>query len=69
MHLFSPVTNISNVTPAQSRALDRQKQTMAERDEKLVSIRLNGKTRARIDWLAKSYGSRQKVLEAHFGED
>lgn len=57
------------MTPAQSRALDRQKQTMAERDEKLVSIRLNGKTRARLDWLAKSYGSRQKVIEAFLTTD
>ena len=52
------------MTPAQRRALDRQKEKMADNDEKLVSIRLNGKTRARLDWLAKSYGSRQRVIEA-----
>lgn len=52
------------MTPAQRRALDRQKEKMADNDEKLVSVRLNGKTRARLDWLAKSYGSRQRVIEA-----
>ena len=57
------------MTPAQARALERQKKAMKERDEKLVSVRLNGKTRARLDWLAKSYGSRQKVIEATFGDD
>ena len=57
------------MTPAQARALERQKQAMQERDEKLVSVRLNAKTRARLDWLAKSYGSRQKVIEATFGDD
>lgn len=57
------------MTPAQRRALDRQKQSMQERDEKPVTIRLNGKTRARLDWLAKSYGSRQKVIEALLSAD
>lgn len=57
------------MTPAQSRALERQKQSMAERDEKLVSIRLNGKTRARLDWLAKTHGSRQKVIESILSTD
>jgi len=52
------------LTPAQRRALERQRLKMLERDEKPVTIRLNGKTRARLDWLAKSYGSRQKVIEA-----
>ena len=52
------------MTPAQRRALERQRLKMLERDEKPVTVRLNGKTRARLDWLAKSYGSRQKVIEA-----
>jgi len=57
------------MTPAQRRALDRQSEKMRANDEKRVTIILNGKTRARLDWLAKSYGSRQKVIEATFGED
>ena len=57
------------MTPAQRRALDRQKEKMAANDEKLVSVRLNGKTRARLDWLARSYGSRQKVIEALLSAD
>lgn len=52
------------MTPAQRRALERQRLKMLERDEKPVTIRLNAKTRARLDWLAKSYGSRQRVIEA-----
>lgn len=57
------------MTPAQARALERQKQAMRDRDEKPVTIRLNGKTRARLDWLARSYGSRQKVIEALLSAD
>lgn len=57
------------MTPAQRRALDRQRLVMAARDEKPVTIRLNGKTRARLDWLARSYGSRQKVIEALLSAD
>lgn len=52
------------MTPAQRRALERQRVKMLANDEKPVTIRLNGKTRARLDWLARSYGSRQKVIEA-----
>ena len=57
------------MTPAQARALERQRQAMIARDEKPVTVRLNGKARARLDWLAKSYGSRQKVLEALLSGD
>lgn len=57
------------MTPAQARALERQKAKMALNDEKAVTIRLNGKTRARLDWLAKSYGSRQRVIETIIGQD
>ena len=57
------------MTPAQRRALDRQSDKMRANDEKRVTIILNAKTRARLDWLAKSYGSRQKVIESTFGED
>jgi len=52
------------MTPAQRRALDRQSEKMRANDEKRVTIILNAKTRARLDWLAKSYGSRQRVIEA-----
>lgn len=57
------------MSPAQAKALERQKEKMAASKERLVSIRLNERIIARIDWLAKSYGSRQKVIEATFGED
>lgn len=57
------------MTPAQSRALDRQKQKRAANNERPVTICLSEKTITRLDWLAKSYGSRQKVIEATFGED
>ena len=57
------------MTPAQARALERQKAKMALKDEKAVTIRLNGKTRARLDWLAKTYGSRQNVIETIIGQD
>lgn len=57
------------MTPAQSRALARQRQKMDEAGERLISVRLNEKTIDRIDWLAKSYGSRQKVIEALVSAD
>jgi hypothetical protein len=57
------------MTPAQSRALERQKQKMAANDEKIVAVRLNGKSRARLLWLARTYGSQQKALEALLSGD
>lgn len=57
------------MTPAQSRALERQRLKMDAAGERLVSVRLNEKTISRIDWLAKSYGSRQKVIEALLSTD
>lgn len=57
------------MTPAQSRALEKQKREMDERGEKVVSVRLSEKARARLAWLRKSYGSRQKVIEALLSGD
>lgn len=57
------------MTPAQSRALVRQRHKMDAAGERLISVRLNAKTIARIDWLKKSYGSRQKVIEALVSAD
>lgn len=57
------------MTPAQARALEKQKQTMDERGEKIVSVRLSERARVRLAWLRKSYGSRQKVIEALLSGD
>lgn len=57
------------MTPAQSRALEKQKQAMDERGEKIVSVRLSEKARTRLAWLRRSYGSRQRVIEALLSGD
>ncbi len=57
------------MTPAQSRALERQRLKMEAAGEKMISVRLSGRAIKRLDWLKQSYGSRQKVIEALLSAD
>lgn len=59
----------NSVTEAQARAHRKYMANLIDRGVAVVSFRLSRKIRDKLDLLAKSYGSRQKVIEALLDND
>lgn len=61
--------NETSVTEAAARAHRKYMASLLDKGYQVVSFRLSRKDRDRLDLLAKSYGSRQKVIEALLSAD
>jgi len=58
-----------SVTEAQARAHRKYMASLIDRGYTTVTVRLSRRVRERLDLLAKSYGSRQKVIESLLSPD